>query len=294
MDTLAEIEGIDIPEIKEFDILEVMKDTHNFSCAVFGKRRMGKSILIKDLIHKTKSWFTEIYVFSQSSHLQPDLYDYCPKYNIFNGFNEQKLIEIWNRQEAFIMGELKKGKKKKDLPIILVVFDDIIGDPKVRNSKIFNDLHILGRHLNFASIVLSQEFGGRGGLPKVARANEDLVISFFPNAEYDRKLIIEQYLSTKTKKLGEAILRKVCMEEYQAIVVANFKTDIEPSEYIYRFKARPKVPKFEIGGNKPLSHSQLNFLNAQTFGTAMENPQIHQDMTTRNRRGRSLFDRNDY
>lgn len=289
MDALQEIEGIQIPNISEFDILETMKDTHNFSCAVFGKRRMGKSILIKDLIHKTKSWFTEIYVFSQSSHLQPDLYDYCPKNNIFNNFNEEKLIEIWNRQERYIMQELKKGRKKKDLPVILIVFDDVIGDPRVRNSKIFNDLHILGRHVNFASIVLSQEFGGKSGLPKVARANEDLVISFFPNAEYDRKLIIEQYLSTKTKKLGEAILRNVCKEEYQAIVVANFMTEIDPEKYIFKFKARPKVPKFEIGGKLPPTSAQIDYLNAQTFGMPKEYEEVYREMATRRRRGRTFL-----
>jgi hypothetical protein len=134
-----------VPDIKLFDIKEIMKDTHNFSCAVFGKRRMGKSIMIKDLIRQVRTWFTDIYVFSQSAHLQPDLFDYAPQHNICNGFNEAKLQEIWTRQENYIMKELKKGKDKKDLPVILLVFDDIIGDPRVRKSSLFNDLHILGR-----------------------------------------------------------------------------------------------------------------------------------------------------
>jgi hypothetical protein len=132
-------------------------------------------------------------------------------------------------------------------------------------------------HINIASIVLSQEFGGKYGLPKVARANEDLVISFFPNAEYDRELIIDQYLSTESKKLGEAILRKVCMEEYTAIVVANFKTDINPEEYIYKYKAKLKVPHFEIG-IKSVSHTTLQSINEVAFSTSGSKGMIFKDI----------------
>ncbi len=258
-------EELQLPSIREFDMLETMKDTHNFSCAVYGARRKGKSVLIADLIHKTKKWYTDIYVFSQSAHLQPDLFHYVPKHNITNSFDEAKLKEIWNRQEQFIMSEVKKGKDKKDLPIILLIFDDVIADARIRTSKVFVDIHVLGRHLNIASIVLSQEFGGKGGLSKVCRANEDLVISFYPNAEYDRELIVKQYLSTKSTKLGYQVIRDVCMEEFTAIIIANFKISHNLEDYVFKYKARPKVPKFQVG-SAVVAHSRLQDLNSQAFG----------------------------
>jgi hypothetical protein len=196
------------------------------------------------MISRIKSWYADVYVFSESADLQPGLFDYVPKRNVIKGFNQDKLWDIWNKQKRMIMRMIEMGHKKEDCPIVLIIFDDIIGDKNIRNSEIFNNIHILGRHLCIASIVLSQEFGGKSGLPKVARANEDLVVSFYPNAHYDRDLIVGQYLSTDCVKTGQELLKNICGEPYMAIVICNFRTTLNIPEYVYKFKADPDIKTF--------------------------------------------------
>lgn len=237
--------------IKEFDILEDLKGRENFSMAIVAKRNTGKSVLMKDLCSKIKGWYDNVFVFSQSAHLQPDLFDYVPKENIFNGFDEEKLNEIWNNQHDKIMRLKKAGIKK--LPKVLMLFDDIIGDPRVRSSKILNDFFIMGRHLHFGVMIITQEMGGKGGLPKVVRTNLDCAIAFFLNSEYDRKLFIEQYLSTKNKQIGEKLFDKICHQKYQCVVILNYITDPEPENYIRKYIANPKPPKFKMKSDVSLN-----------------------------------------
>lgn len=262
-----------LPQIKQFDIVAELGDKiRNFSAAIFAKRRMGKTHLAKYLLYQTRKWFKEIHLFSKTAYLQPGEYDFVPKSNIYNGFVPEKITEIWTRQEAYILSELTKGRKKEDLDIIMILFDDVITDGNIRHCPAFNDLFVCGRHTRIATIVLSQEFGGREGLPKCARANLDLMISFFPNGEYDRDLLVQQYLSThpdprKSSKLGHALLRSLCDEEYQAIIVANFKTTLDIPSYVFRLKAPAKIPKFVIGEKQiAFSRNQIQMINKEKMG----------------------------
>ncbi len=232
---------------KEFDIREEMKDSRNFAALMLAPRRGGKTTMLRDLLSKIYNWYTKVYVFSETSHLQPDMFNFCPKENIFRHFSEEKLKEICDSQEDKIVRLLKLGVPKKEHPIVLLVFDDCINDHHIRSSPTFIKLHAAGRHLALCSIVLSQEVGGKYGINKVCRANCDLLISFFIKAEGDRELIIEQYLSQENKNVGYKIYKNITKEKYKAIVVCNFKNDQNPEETIYWYLAKEKVKKFMVG-----------------------------------------------
>jgi hypothetical protein len=236
--------GMDVPV---FNIRKEMKDTKNFAMAVYGKRRMGKSVMIRDLISQIKDWYDEIFVFSETIDLQPDLFDYVPKKNRFNSFNQEKMREIWANQEYIIKTKMKQNVPKEKCPHILMIFDDVICDKHIRNSEIFNNLHVKGRHNCIASIVLSQEFGGKDGISKVCRANVDIAAFFYPNNAYDRELMVTQYLSTQGVKQGMALLKKICSIQYQTTVVLNFKTELGYKDYVRKYIANPNVPVFKVG-----------------------------------------------
>jgi len=267
----VQAEAYDIlPKIQEFDIVKEFDKVRNFSCVIWGKRRMGKTHIAKDLLRKIRKWYKEIHVFSTTAYLQPDTFDFIPKQNIHQGFDPEAITEIWTRQKNYILEEVAKGRKKESLDIVMLLFDDIIQDPKVRNCPAYNEIFIAGRHVNLASITLSQEFGGKYGIPKVVRANLDLVISFFPNSEVDRESIVKQYLSTKNKQVGHIILREICDEEYQAIVICNFKTTLDLPSYVFRYKAQAKIPKYMIGDkNQPFTSREILRFNEDIFGEAL-------------------------
>lgn len=234
-------------KFETFDMVKEFKNRKNFACSITAKRNSGKSVFMRDICFQIKDWYQEVYVFSLSAHLQPDLFSFIKKENVITEFNEAKLLDIWKSQESMVL-KMKQLKVEPDkIPKVLILFDDIIGSEKVRNSSVLNNFFILGRHLHFAVMIITQEMGGKFGLSKVVRANLDLAVAFFLNAEGDRKLFVEQYLSTNNKKVGYLIYDKIAHQAYNSIVILNFKTEKDPTEYVRTYLAREKIPKFKMG-----------------------------------------------
>lgn len=230
----------------EFDITKELSDKKNFSMTITSKRRTGKSVLLKDLCHKMKNWYSQVFLFSMTSDLQPELYDFIPNKNIFNSFNEAKIEEIWNRQEKLITSMKTLEVSDAEMPHILLIFDDVISDPRVKKSEIFNRIAVAGRHIKLACITLSQTFTG---LPPVVRVNVDCAIAFYLDSADNRESFAKQYLSTKSVRQGVLIFEKITKEEYNAIVCLNFRTSQNPEDTVKTYKAKLKVPKFVMGKN---------------------------------------------
>jgi hypothetical protein len=208
-----------------FDIIKSLNDKKNFAMTITSKRRTGKSVLLKDLCHKIKNWYQDVFVFSLTAHLQPDLFDFVKKENVINAFNEDRIKQIWDTQEKLVM-KLKKLEISEDkIPKVLLLFDDLIADPRVRKSDILNRLFIAGRHVHFAQIFITQTFCG---VPPTIRTNVDVAVAFHLNSYDDRDAFSRQYLSTKNNKLGHNIFDKISKEQFQAIIVLNFVISQEP------------------------------------------------------------------
>ena len=236
------------------NIAEDLKEFKSFNCIITSKTNSGKSVLLNDIVFQIKDWYSAIYVFSMTSYLQPDLFNYAPKENIINGFCENALSDIWNKQEEMVM-KLKTTKtREENIPKILILYDDLISDPNVRNSPMLKRMFVAGRHCKISQIFLTQSFTA---IPPVLRKNCAIAIAFYLDNYADREAFAKSYLSTKNVKLGIMIFDNLTKEPYQSICVLNCKVTSNPSEYIRIFKANLKVPKFKIGKHKSIKHSIL-------------------------------------
>lgn len=254
---IEDIEDIeDIGDIKKnnltavyqtLDIKKLMDTRRNFSMIIYGKRRSGKSLLVRDLLSQINDWYKNAYVFSETIFLQPDLFDFIPLNNRFNGFNQDKMIEIWDKQEKYIIEAIKTQPDKSKLDMTLMIFDDVINDKYIRSSSIFNKFFTMGRHCNICVIVLSQEVGGKEGISKVCRRNSDLIGSFFLESEYDRELLSSQFLSGKTKKEGMNIITEITTPSYQSMIFDCTSLLRDFSDFVYLYKAEPDISTFMIG-----------------------------------------------
>jgi len=227
----------------EFDLIKDMDKCRNFSMCVCSKRRTGKSVLVKDICQRIHKWYHKAFVFSGTARLQPDLFSFVPKENIFDGFDEVKMQQIWDNQEKLVLDMRRSNTPEDDIPLILLIFDDIIDRPEVRRSQIFNRMAISARHIKMAFIVISQTFTG---INPVLRTNLDYAISFYLDSCDNIASYAKSYLSTKNARLGQMILENVTKKEYQAIVCMNNITSSNPEETVRTFTARLKVPKFNI------------------------------------------------
>lgn len=233
---------------KTFNPVEHLKKCKNFSMTITSKRRTGKSVFVKDIASKIKGWYNTCYVFSMTSDLQPHIYDYCPEENIYNGFNEAVLNEIWNNQERKVSEMRKKGIKDENIPHILIIFDDLISDPNIKKSEILKRFYVAGRHILLAQVFISQNFTS---IPPIMRNNVDVSVSFYLDSEDNRLSYTKQYLSCKNTRIGLMIFNNVTKQPYQAIVCLNYITSQNPEDTIYTYVAKLNISKFTIGKRTP-------------------------------------------
>ncbi len=238
------------------DIAEDLKEFKSFNCVITSKTNSGKSVLLNDLCYQIKDWYQHVFVFSLTAYLQKDMFNYIKKENIHLGFNEEKLNEIWNSQEE-LKKKLNMTKIDPDkIPRVLILYDDLISDPKVRNSPILKRMFVAGRHANISQIFLTQSFTA---IPPVLRKNVAIAIAFYLDNYMDREAFAKSYLSTKNVKLGIMVFDRVTKEPYTAICILNCKVTQNPEDYIKMYKAKLKVPKFKMGNTeKNIKHS-INF-----------------------------------
>lgn len=250
-----------ISKLNRFDPSKEFKEVKNFSAIVLAKRRSGKSVLIKDILSYAKDNYKSAHVFSLTAHLQPELFDYVPKGNMYKGLDMERLDAIYNEQQKYIQKELQKKKKKEKCDHVLLIFDDVIADPNIRSNvsgKTFTNLFILGRHINLAVIVLSQYFGGKYGLNAVCRKNCDFIFSFIPSSEGDREILCKEHLSTKSYKHGQLILDQVFNEAYNVLCICGYKMSPNYEDYVYTYKASMDIRKYQIGEDEFHNYENLN------------------------------------
>ncbi len=256
---------VDGYNFKDFNFIKFVKERKcpNFAAIGAAKRRAGKSTFLKDICYQAhkEQLYSECYVFSLTAHLQRDLFDYVPKENIYYGMDEKKLKEIWNKQEIMIGKLEKQGIPKSEMPMILCIFDDIIGDANaVKYSEQLLNMAVAGRHLNLATIILTQHFHA---IKNTCRDNVDWFFCFKTKKKDNRVNIIESYMDLPNS-MGEMVLRKITADtenQYQCMVIDNMCIDDNPEEYIFKYTAKEKVPKFMIGSKT----NNSNYVSAAYF-----------------------------
>ena len=240
-------DALDLANIQTWDPTTL----HNyFSMVIYGRRRSGKTYQLRQFVSDIRKRFTDVYLYSGTAHLQDEDYSYIPEDNRIKGLDESHMQGIIDKQEEVIKFNKNKSKKLQIQSSPLIILDDIIGDPKVRGSQVLNNLYTLGRHVHLSVITLTQEIGGKYGVPRVLRTNCDCVIGFYAHSEVDRKMICQQYASVSDKgsSEGAAYYKYVASEPFTSAVfdLQNIQAR-KYNEYIYRYKVPEKQPNFIIG-----------------------------------------------
>ena len=220
-----------------------------FTMGILAKRGSGKTYLLRHIVYQTKNWYTEAWLFSNSAHLQKEDYDYIPKDHQVQGLDLLKLRAIVEQQKRFLKyNETIQDSKKRIKSEPLIIFDDVIADSKIKHMTDVDDLFITGRHYKINVIYLSQTVKG---FSKSARTNTDVAVAFYIHNELDRKTITEEYLSLNGFRAGEALLKSVTTEPYQAIVMQLRKPNIRTfQDYVYKYTAPATKPKFLVKPDK--------------------------------------------
>lgn len=245
-------------------LMQAFLKKKGFAGIIYGRRGTGKTTLLKDFIYHNRKMWDKAYLFSQTAKMQPENYYWVPEHRIYDQYDDSALMSIIADQKKDVESK-KKNDQDDAIENILIVFDDIISEEKIRHSAAFNMLFTLGRHYYITPIVLTQSVGGANGIPKVVRDNVDVVVGFFAHNQYDRELLVERYLSILHKKIGDEIYRNITSQPYTAIVAVVGEPNIRTYEdYVYSYRAPVKTPKFMIGKAISLSKREVSTLTDYT------------------------------
>ena len=213
----------------------------NFTLVLHGRRRTGKSFLIKHLCHAyLKRKFEYVYVFSETA-FNGWFQTFCPPQFIYEKFDDDILQAIINRQK--VLHQLTKGSNENIN--CLIILDDVLD---VKNSPSLEKLFLQARHYKISLIMAIQD---ATLISKKMRTNIDTAITFREPMEDRREMFIQSFLGFKDIKKGEALMNQAHNKADHSVLVIDCTThSYNPADYVYYYEAQPTPKTFKMGSLK--------------------------------------------
>lgn len=134
---------------------------------VTGARRTGKTMAVRELLHRWRDRFVGGTLFCESATLNGDYAGIFPEREIHTTFKEEELRDIMKRQETKRQ-ELGPGKH-----MWLILFDDMSYSDILRTSPAMQLIVRNGRHRDICCIITAQDIID---VPPSIRSNAELLI----------------------------------------------------------------------------------------------------------------------
>lgn len=229
---------------KQFDLNKIKPDSTN---VLIAKRRSGKSICIRQLIHHfdVHCGIKVGVVCSHSEDFDPFYSNFFPQSFIFYDC-EHMLEKVVERQKK-LKEENKKlekaGKSVKDARI-LVVLDDVIDNAAFTKSQQFKDIIFNGRHYDITFIIAIQY---AKSLPPDIRMNFDYAFIFRNDIPAEIKKIYEGYAGIfPSEKIFKLALDNFT-KDYQILVInmaENTQSDLNDKFAVFKANINLQYDKF--------------------------------------------------
>lgn len=209
---------------------------------LLAKSKCGKTVLVEHLYKKQfKNIFDVVAVFSKTSvnRYSEVIHTNSVKGLFYDDYNEAALLAIIEKQK-----ELLKTTKKKDMPRVLLIFDDVADHNLVKNSKVMNDLFTLGRHQFICTLFITQY---HTMVTTTWKANSDyLMFGRVIDGVTKEHLIVnwlkghlpESTIREEYKQLNEIITRNTL--NYQFLVLDTGVQSYELDKILFRYKVMDK------------------------------------------------------
>lgn len=235
-------------ELNKFNMREMLTDS---TVLVIGKRRSGKSFLIRDMFYHKQDIPMGI-VFSGTESASPFFGDFIPDSFIYSEYSSDLMEAIFNKQKQKLrkFKERKKGddKGKCKENNFFIVLDDMLHDASSwKKDKSIKSLFMNGRHYNVMGIVAVQY---ALGIPPDLRNNIDYVFIFNEPSIKNRKKIYEDYCSMIPTFDEFCNILDSCTRNYECLVVKTTGGSSNKIEdHVFWYKAEPHK-NFRVGSKK--------------------------------------------
>jgi hypothetical protein len=264
--------------LRKFDMKKIPQDA---VCVFIGRRRTGKSTLVRDLLfhHQNMPLGTVISGTEESNSFYSKM---IPPLFIHGEYSPIILANFVKRQKimmARIQRELAAGQQSRIDPRSLMILDDCMYDDSWTHDKNIRYLFMNGRWLKVFFIITMQY---PLGIQPALRTNVDFVFILREPYMSNRKRIYDNYCSVFPSFEFFCQIMDQCTQNYECLVVDNTSQSSKLEDCVFYYKAEIH-PDFRIGAPEFWAHSANHYK-----GTDEENVNEYDPNSARRLRGPAI------
>jgi hypothetical protein len=264
--------------LRKFDMKKIPQDA---VCVFIGRRRTGKSTLVRDLLfhHQNMPLGTVISGTEESNSFYGKM---IPPLFIHGEYSPIILANFVKRQKlmmARIQRDLANGMQSRIDPRSFMILDDCMYDDSWTHDKNIRYLFMNGRWLKVFFIITMQY---PLGIQPALRTNVDFVFILREPYLSNRKRIFDNYCSVFPSFEFFCQIMDQCTQNYECLVVDNTSQSSKLEECVFYYKAELH-PDFRIGAPEFWAHSANHYR-----GTDEENVNEYDPNSARRLRGPAI------
>jgi hypothetical protein len=235
--------------LRKFDMRKIPQDA---VCVFIGKRRTGKSTLVKDLLFHHQDMPLGV-VMSGTEESNSFYSKIVPL--VEGQFNPQMLSNLVKRQKAMmikIVEEKDAGQTRSRYdPRLMLILDDCMYDDNWTRDPNIRYIFMNGRHFKVFFLITMQY---PLGIQPALRTNVDFVFILREPYLNNRKRIYENYASAFPSFEFFCQIMDQCTQNYECIVVDNTSQSNKLEDIVFWYKADIHGD-FRIGAPESWAHS---------------------------------------
>lgn len=203
-------------EGKQLDILNMSYNMimPGYTVIFTGKRRSGKTKVMRALCRHLRRWFPEVIVFTRTKS-SGEYSRFLPDSRIIQGFDPDLLVDIAKIQRSKVR-DMSNGLRENENINILIILDDCLAE-RLQWSQELNAIFFEGRHLFITLFVSIQDVKG---CAPAATGNCDYAFLFPTGDERTFESVRDKYMPYLDKyELKDLLENEEICKKYHIIGV---------------------------------------------------------------------------